>query len=101
MTTTMPHHSYTEPVFVMSVAAELLSIHPQTLRFYERQKLVVPGRTDAGQRHYSQKDIDDIREIRILTREKGVNLAGVRIILEQRAEIQALKERLSALEITK
>ena len=85
-------HSYTEPVFIISVASDILEIHPQTLRFYERENLVVPQRTDAGQRLYSQKDVDDVREIRILTRERGVNLAGVKIILE-------LREKLSVLEM--
>ena len=86
----MEIHSYTQPVFSMSVTAENLNIHPQTLRFYEKQKLVVPRRTEFGQRMYSKKDWDDIREIRTLTREKGVNLAGVVIILELRAEIAKL-----------
>ncbi len=86
----MEIHPYTKPVYTMSVTAENCGIHPQTLRFYERQKLVVPYRTESGQRMYSQKDWDDIKEIRELTREKGVNLAGVRIILELRAEIAKL-----------
>lgn len=97
----MPQEPYNEPVFVISVAADILSIHPQTLRFYEREKLVVPRRTDSGQRLYSRKDLDDIKEIRILTREKGVNIAGVKIILRMRAEIDELKEQLSVLEVRK
>ena len=90
----MEIHSYTEPVFRISAAAGILGMHEQTLRFYERQKLVVPGRTNSGLRLYSQKDIDDVQEIRVLTRQKGVNLAGVRIILALRREIEDLKKRL-------
>ena len=91
----MQPHSITEPVYIISVAADILSIHPQTLRFYERQGLVVPRRTDAGQRLYSQQDLDDIREIRILTREKGVNIAGVKIILDMRNQIRELEKRIN------
>jgi MerR family transcriptional regulator/heat shock protein HspR len=85
-------HSYTEPVFIISVASDILGIHPQTLRFYEREELVIPHRTDAGQRLYSQKDVDDVREIRVLTRERGVNLAGVKIILEMRCRMVRLQD---------
>ena len=85
-------HGYEEPVFIISVASDLLKMHPQTLRMYEREGLVVPKRTGSSQRLYSQKDLDDIKEIRVLTREKGVNLAGVRIILELRRQIDKLKE---------
>ena len=94
-------HSYTEPVFIISVASDIVGIHPQTLRFYEREELVVPHRTDAGQRLYSQKDLDAVREIRLLTRERGVNLSGVKIILDMRnrmahmdSEIKSLKQRI-------
>jgi MerR family transcriptional regulator/heat shock protein HspR len=90
-------HSYTEPVFIISVASDILGIHPQTLRFYEREELVIPQRTEAGQRLYSQKDLDDVREIRVLTRERGVNLAGVKIILEMRAHAAQLQEENQAL----
>ena len=90
-------HSYTEPVFIISVASDLLAIHPQTLRYYERENLVVPQRTDAGQRLYSQKDLDDVREIRVLTRERGVNLAGVKIILEMRNQAQDLQMQIDLL----
>lgn len=86
-------HSYTEPVFIISVASDILGIHPQTLRFYEREELVIPQRTEAGQRLYSQKDLDDVREIRVLTRENGVNLAGVKIILEMRTRMGQLQEQ--------
>lgn len=90
-------HSYTEPVFIISVASDLLDIHPQTLRYYERENLVVPQRTDAGQRLYSQKDLDNVREIRVLTRERGVNLAGVKIILELRNSMQDMQMQIDIL----
>jgi MerR family transcriptional regulator, heat shock protein HspR len=92
----MQPHSYTEPVYIISVAADILNIHPQTLRFYERQGLVTPLRTDAGQRLFSQKDLDDIREIRILTREKGVNIAGVKIILDMRIKSARSKRKFNS-----
>ena len=92
----MEPHSYTEPVYIISVAADILKVHPQTLRFYERENLVVPGRTDAGQRLYSQKDLDDVKEIRALTREKGVNIAGVKLVLELRERISVLEQQLAS-----
>ena len=85
-------HSYEEPVFLISVVAKILNIHPQTLRQYEREGLVEPGRTDGKVRLYSQRDIDRIKSILRLTRELGVNLAGVDIILR-------LKDRIEELEI--
>jgi MerR family transcriptional regulator/heat shock protein HspR len=86
-------HSYEEPVFLISVVAKILSIHPQTLRQYEREGLIEPGRTDGKVRLYSQRDIDRIKSILRLTRELGVNLAGVDIILR-------LKDRLEELEFS-
>jgi len=94
----MELHGYDDPVYIISVAAELLNMHPQTLRMYEREKLIVPKRTDANNRMYSQRDLDEIREIRKLTREEGVNLSGVRIILKLRRELYELKKRIAELE---
>ena len=74
-------YSYDEPVYLISVVAKILSIHPQTLRQYEREGLIEPGRTDGKMRLYSQRDIDKIKTILRLTRDLGVNLAGVDIIL--------------------
>jgi len=90
--------AYKEPVYTISVAADLLEMHPQTLRMYERKGLIEPGRTETQQRLYSLQDLDDVREIRHLTREKGVNLAGVKIILEQKRSIEELRERVATLE---
>lgn len=85
-------YSYDEPVYLISVVSKILEIHPQTLRQYEKEGLIQPGRTDGKMRLYSQRDIDKIKTILRLTRDMGVNLAGVDIILR-------LKERLDELDI--
>ncbi|MDE7255723.1 MAG: helix-turn-helix transcriptional regulator [Helicobacter sp.] len=84
-------YSYDEPLYPISVVAKILNIHPQTLRQYEREGLVAPGRTMGKMRLYSERDIDKIKMILRLTRELGVNLAGVDIILR-------LKDRLDELD---
>ena len=71
-------YSYDEPVYLISVVAKILEIHPQTLRQYEKEGLIQPGRTDGKMRLYSQRDIDKIKTILKLTRDMGVILAGVR-----------------------
>ena len=81
-----------KPVFMISVVAEMLDIHPQTLRLYEREGLVVPKRTDGNTRLYSQDDIDKLRRVLSLTRELGVNLAGVEVILSMRQKMEQLQE---------
>ncbi|MDR1554668.1 MAG: MerR family transcriptional regulator, partial [Campylobacteraceae bacterium] len=73
---------YKEPVYLISVVAKVLEIHPQTLRQYEREGLIIPSRTDGKMRLYSQMDIDRIKLILRLTRELGVNLAGVDVVLQ-------------------
>lgn len=92
---------YDEPLFLISVVAKQLDIHPQTLRQYEREGLVEPSRTEGKVRLYSQKDIDRVRLILNLTREMGVNLAGVEVILrlneqltQAHSEINTLRSRL-------
>ena len=80
-------HGYDEPVYLISVVAKALNIHPQTLRQYEREGLVTPSRTGGKMRLYSQRDIDRINMILRLTRDLGVNLAGVDIILQFRDKI--------------
>ncbi|HKP51267.1 MAG TPA: MerR family transcriptional regulator [Chloroflexia bacterium] len=77
------------PIFTLSVAADLLGLHPRTLRIYEEKKLVVPARTGGNRRRYSQMDIEKFQAIRLLTR-GGVNLEGVRIILEMTEELTRL-----------
>lgn len=77
------------PIFTLSVAADLLGLHPRTLRIYEEKGLVVPARTDGNRRRYSQNDIQRFQFIRQLTR-SGVNLEGVRIILDMADELTRL-----------
>jgi MerR family transcriptional regulator/heat shock protein HspR len=79
-------------VFVISVAAELTGLHPQTLRTYERMGLITPGRTGGGGRRYSPRDIDRLREIAQLT-SSGIGIEGVRRILELENRIAALSAR--------
>ena len=77
-----PDRDPTRPVYVISVAATLVSAHPRTLRIYEDEGLVSPARTPTNIRRYSEEDIRRILWIRHLTRDRGVNLAGVRILFE-------------------
>ena len=81
-------------VYVISVAAELAGVHPQTLRIYERRGLLDPARTLGGSRRYSQRDIERLRRIHELV-EAGLNLAGVKAVLELEAEIAHLKAQLA------
>ncbi len=85
----------THAVYVISVAAELAGVHPQTLRIYERKGLVEPARTKGGNRRYSEIDIDRLRRIQELTND-GLNLAGVKRVLELEAEIAGLRAALVA-----
>ena len=77
------------PIFTLSVAADLLGLHPRTLRIYEEKRLVVPARTGGNRRRYSQNDIQRFQSIRRLT-SGGVNLEGVRIILDMAVELATL-----------
>lgn len=90
----METNSYVEPVYLISAVAEILNIHPQTLRQYEREGLIKPSRTNGKIRLYSQKDIDHIKYVLTLTRELGVNLAGVDIILQLNKKINSLEEEI-------
>lgn len=78
-------------VYVISVAAELAGVHPQTLRIYERKGLVAPKRTSGNTRRYSDRDIALLRQIQDLTQEGGINLAGVKMIIELQAQLDALQ----------
>ena len=84
-------------VFVISVAAELAGVHPQTLRIYEREGLVRPKRTTANARRYSERDIERLLEIKRLTN-LGMNLEGVRRVLQLTQELERLQARLAAME---
>lgn len=82
------------PLYVISVAAELVDMHPQTLRLYERKGLIEPSRSSGKTRLYSQRDIEHLQEIRRLTQELGVNLAGVEEIMRLRRELDSLESQL-------
>jgi len=86
------------PVFVISVAAQLAGMHPQTLRQYDRLGLVTPGRTPGGGRRYSERDISLLRSVQELSQQYGVNLAGVKRILELEIAVDALRRRISELQ---
>jgi MerR family transcriptional regulator/heat shock protein HspR len=86
-----------ETVFVISVAAELTGMHPQTLRQYDRLGLVSPQRTGGGGRRYSERDIGLLREVQRLSQEEGVNLAGIKRIIELENQVAALQQRVAEL----
>ena len=83
-----------EPVFIISVAARLLQMHPQTLRKYEREGLVAPSRTTGNLRLYSDDDLERLRQVKYLVGEQGLNLAGVQLVLEMTRHLRALRTRL-------
>ena len=85
-------------VFMISVAAELAEMHPQTLRMYEARGLINPKRSPKGTRLYSQRDVDRLRRIQELTCELGMNLAGVERVFELEDQIERMSRRLRALE---
>src|SRR6201996_2000134 len=80
--------------FLISVAAELAGMHAQTLRTYDRLGLVTPRRTSGGGRRYSEHDVDLLREVQRLSQDEGVNLAGIKRIIELTNQVEALQGRL-------
>ncbi len=90
-------HSFDEPVYLISVVATMLDIHPQTLRQYEREGLVEPSRTQGRMRLYSQRDIERMKLILRLTRQMGVNLAGVDIVLQLKEQIDEMQKEIDQL----
>jgi len=87
-----------EPCYVISVAARLVELHPQTLRHYDRIGLLKPSRTAGRRRLYSQRDVERLRKIVRLTDHLGVNLAGVEVILNMSERIEDLQAQLAALQ---
>ena len=85
------------PVFVISVAARLAGMHAQTLRQYDRLGLVTPDRTGGGGRRYSARDVALLREVQRLSQDEGVNLAGIKRIIELESQVDALRSRLAEL----
>jgi MerR family transcriptional regulator/heat shock protein HspR len=85
-------------VFMISVAAELADMHPQTLRMYEQRGLIEPKRSPKGTRLYSQEDVDRLRRIQEMTAELGMNLAGVERVFELEDQLATMQRKLAALE---
>ena len=83
--------------FLISVAAELAGMHAQTLRTYDRLGLVSPQRSSGGGRRYSERDVDLLREVQRLSQDEGVNLAGIKRIIELTNQVEALKARMREL----
>jgi MerR family transcriptional regulator, heat shock protein HspR len=86
-----------EPLYVISIAAKLADVHPQTLRIYERKGLIVPARVH-NRRRYSDADMERCRLIQELTQEMGVNLAGVKMILEMRQRIDSMTQNMQSMQ---
>ena len=91
-------NGHDRPRYMISVAAELVGMHPQTLRIYEQKRLVRPQRTPGNTRLYSERDLERLRLIQGLTTELGLNLAGVEAVLALRDEVERLRRRLTAME---
>ena len=89
----------TRAVYIISIAAELTGVHPQTLRVYERKGLLAPARTGGMSRRYSESDLDQIRRVQELTNE-GLNLSGVARVLELEAQVEWLRARIDELSRT-
>ena len=89
----MASHDETRPVYMISVAAELAGMHPQTLRIYEQRGLIEPNRSPKGTRLYSQEDVERLRRIQELTSDLGMNLAGVEKVFELEAEMDRMRRR--------
>lgn len=94
----MDYQSPDDPCYVISVAAQMVDLHPQTLRYYERIGLVVPARSPGNMRLYSQNNIERLRKICRLTDELGVNLAGVEVILRLTDTIEALQAEMDEMQ---
>jgi MerR family transcriptional regulator, heat shock protein HspR len=97
MSPNLPGADQDTPVFVISVAAQLAGLHAQTLRSYDRMGLVSPGRSPGGGRRYSARDIALLQEVQRLSQDHGVNLAGIKRIIELENQVDALRSRLTEL----
>jgi len=83
-----------EPIYVISVAARMVGVHQQTLRYYERAGLIVPSRSDGNRRYYSERDLDRLRRIKSLMEDMGMNLAGAEVTLKLMEKITELESKL-------
>jgi len=86
-----------KPVYMIGVVAEMLRLHPQTLRMYEKKGLIRPSRTEGRTRMYSSEDVEEIARVIRLTRDLGVNLAGIEIILKMRRRMLDMQARIEEL----
>ncbi len=86
-----------KPLYMIGVAADLLKVHPQTLRFYEKKGLIQPSRTEGRTRMYSAEDVEDIARLLRLTRDLGVNLAGAEIIIKMRRRMLDMQRQIENL----
>ena len=87
----------TKPLYMIGVVAEMLSVHPQTLRFYEKKGLLRPSRTEGRTRMYSAEDVEELSRLLRLTRDLGVNLAGVEIIIRMRRRMVDMQKQIEDL----
>lgn len=92
----MPEVDREEPVYMISVAARICDVHPQTLRMYERLGLIVPARISRKNRMYSEADIERLRQIQHFTQDMGVNLAGVEVILGLLEKMRRMQDQMEA-----
>ncbi len=92
-------NAHDEPIYVISVAARMLGVHQQTLRYYERAGLVVPSRSQGNRRYYSERDLERLRRIKTMMDDMGMNLAGAEVVLrltERISELEAQLQRLAS-----
>ena len=92
-----PLHDRGKPLYMIGVVAEMLQVHPQTLRLYEKKGLIRPSRTEGKTRMYSPEDVEDIARLLRLTRDLGVNLAGIEIILKMRRRMVEMQRQIEEL----
>jgi MerR family transcriptional regulator/heat shock protein HspR len=86
-----------KPLYMIGVVADMLNVHPQTLRFYEKKGLVRPSRTVGRTRMYSAEDVDELSRLLRLTRDLGVNLAGIEVILKMRRRMMEMQKQIEDL----
>lgn len=90
-------HDRGKPLYMIGVVAEMLQVHPQTLRLYEKKGLIRPSRTEGKTRMYSPEDVEDIARLLRLTRDLGVNLAGIEIVLKMRRRMVEMQRQIEEL----
>src|SRR4051812_49220321 len=90
---------FNEPLFVISVAARLVEMHPQTLRKYEKEGLIELSRTSGNLRLYSDRDIERLRQVKYLVEARGLNLAGVQLVLELTRRLREIREQTQAMHL--